>query len=59
MTVPLTPDPACQEGLNTKLHAQIISTCYIGYIDLSKRRVSPDDVVKCEERYNKAKVRAC
>ena len=26
-----------------------------GYIDLSKRRVSPDDVIKCEERYNKAK----
>ena len=28
---------------------------YTGYIDLSKRRVSPDDVIKCEERYNKAK----
>lgn len=27
----------------------------IGYIDLSKRRVDPEDVVKCEERYNKAK----
>lgn len=26
-----------------------------GYIDLSKRRVSPEDVAKCEERYNKAK----
>lgn len=26
-----------------------------GYIDLSKRRVSPDDVIKCEERYNKSK----
>jgi len=26
-----------------------------GYIDLSKRRVSPEDVVKCEDRYNKAK----
>lgn len=26
-----------------------------GYIDLSKRRVSPDDIVKCEERYNKGK----
>lgn len=26
-----------------------------GYIDLSKRRVEPEDVVKCEERYNKAK----
>lgn len=26
-----------------------------GYIDLSKRRVSPEDVLKCEERYNKSK----
>ncbi|KAF3491025.1 eukaryotic translation initiation factor 2 subunit alpha [Arthroderma uncinatum] len=26
-----------------------------GYIDLSKRRVSPEDVGKCEERYNKSK----
>jgi translation initiation factor 2 subunit 1 len=26
-----------------------------GYIDLSKRRVDPEDVVKCEDRYNKAK----
>ncbi|KAF9192160.1 hypothetical protein BGZ51_006134 [Haplosporangium sp. Z 767] len=26
-----------------------------GYIDLSKRRVSPADIVKCEERYNKSK----
>ncbi|EGZ07670.1 hypothetical protein PHYSODRAFT_356047 [Phytophthora sojae] len=26
-----------------------------GYIDLSKRRVSPEDIAKCEERYNKAK----
>ncbi|KAL2755251.1 hypothetical protein ACRALDRAFT_1064938 [Sodiomyces alcalophilus JCM 7366] len=27
-----------------------------GYIDLSKRRVSPEDIVKCEERYNKGKI---
>jgi translation initiation factor 2 subunit 1 len=27
-----------------------------GYIDLSKRRVGPEDVVKCEERYNKGKM---
>ena len=27
----------------------------LGYIDLSKRRVSPEDVIKCEERYNKSK----
>ncbi|EGF78719.1 hypothetical protein BATDEDRAFT_30462 [Batrachochytrium dendrobatidis JAM81] len=26
-----------------------------GYIDLSKRRVSPEEVAKCEERYNKSK----
>jgi len=26
-----------------------------GYIDLSKRRVSPEEVVACEDRYNKAK----
>ena len=26
-----------------------------GYIDLSKRRVSSEDIVKCEERFNKAK----
>lgn len=28
----------------------------LGYIDLSKRRVSAEDVVKCEERYNKSKL---
>lgn len=26
-----------------------------GYIDLSKRRVSPEDITKCEDRFNKAK----
>eukprot|EP00607_Mallomonas_marina_P008276 CAMPEP_0182417514 /NCGR_PEP_ID=MMETSP1167-20130531/1995_1 /TAXON_ID=2988 /ORGANISM="Mallomonas Sp, Strain CCMP3275" /LENGTH=282 /DNA_ID=CAMNT_0024591145 /DNA_START=99 /DNA_END=947 /DNA_ORIENTATION=- len=26
-----------------------------GYIDLSKRRVAPEDVIKCEDRFNKAK----
>lgn len=26
-----------------------------GYIDLSKRRVSPEDVIKCEEQFNKSK----
>jgi translation initiation factor 2 subunit 1 len=29
---------------------------FIGYIDLSKRRVSPEDVIKCEERFNKSKM---
>jgi translation initiation factor 2 subunit 1 len=32
-----------------------ISSSFQGYIDLSKRRVDPEDVCKCEERYNKAK----
>lgn len=27
----------------------------LGYIDLSKRRVSAEDVIKCNERYAKAK----
>jgi len=26
-----------------------------GYIDLSKRRVDPEDIAKCEDRFNKAK----
>jgi len=26
-----------------------------GYIDLSKRRVSPEDIAKCEEKYNKTR----
>jgi len=30
-------------------------TSPLGYIDLSKRRVDPEDAIKCEERYNKAK----
>lgn len=28
---------------------------FLGYIDLSKRRVSPEDVEKCTERFSKAK----
>jgi translation initiation factor 2 subunit 1 len=27
----------------------------LGYIDLSKRRVSPEDITKCEEKYMKSK----
>ena len=30
-----------------------------GYIDLSKRRVSPEDAKKCEEKYNKGKTVSC
>jgi translation initiation factor 2 subunit 1 len=26
-----------------------------GYIDLSKRRVSPEDLQRCDEKFNKAK----
>lgn len=28
---------------------------HVGYIDLSKRRVSPEEIQKCEEKYSKAK----
>jgi hypothetical protein len=27
----------------------------LGYIDLSKRRVAAEDIVKCEEKFNKSK----
>merc|ERR1712203_523351 len=27
-----------------------------GYIDLSKRRVSPEDITRCEDRFNKSKL---
>jgi translation initiation factor 2 subunit 1 len=30
-----------------------------GYIDLSKRRVDPEDRVKCEERFGKSKLVSC
>ena len=32
------------------------NTRTIGYIDLSKRRVSPEDIAKCDERYTKSKI---
>ena len=35
--------------------APLFSVTCIGYIDLSKRRVSPEDITKCEERYTKSK----
>jgi translation initiation factor 2 subunit 1 len=34
----------------------MLMSIFPGYIDLSKRRVSPEDIVKCEERYNKGKM---
>lgn len=36
--------------INLYIHIQ-----HIGYIDLSKRRVTPEDIIKCEEKYNKSK----
>ena len=33
----------------------LICTVLPGYIDLSKRRVSPEEVLKCEEKFAKAK----
>ena len=37
-----------------KAHGLILPC--LGYIDLSKRRVSPEDILKCEDRYNKSKL---
>ena len=28
---------------------------FSGYIDLSKRRVSPEEIIKCEEKFARAK----
>lgn len=42
----------------SETHANMENTLFLsilGYIDLSKRRVSATDIVKCEERYNKSK----
>ncbi len=39
--------------------SHVASSCTLtpctGYIDLSKRRVSPEEIQKCEEKYSKAK----
>jgi translation initiation factor 2 subunit 1 len=40
-----------EKGMSTNYYKTHVE----GYIDLSKRRVSPEDVVKCEERFNKSK----
>ncbi len=34
---------------------KIQSFIFLGYIDLSKRRVTEEDIIKCEEKYTKAK----
>ena len=39
----------------TDLNRAFLRVHWLGYIDLSKRRVSATDIVKCEERYNKSK----
>lgn len=39
-----------------KVLIRVCSLLKIGYIDLSKRRVSAEDVVKCEDRFQKSKM---
>lgn len=49
---------ACDEQFlfaNSSKLSIIVFKIISGYIDLSKRRVSPEDVEKCTERYAKAK----
>lgn len=41
--------------VNRRRSQVLILRAFTGYIDLSKRRVSPEDIVKCEERYIKSK----
>jgi translation initiation factor 2 subunit 1 len=40
---------------NTRQMTAISKSLLIGYIDLSKRRVSPEDITKCEDRFMKSK----
>lgn len=44
------------KGRNCLLEILLTSHLSLGYIDLSKRKVEPSDIKKCEDRYNKAKV---
>ena len=39
-----------------EIHVTRAGLMDLGYIDLSKRRVSAEDIVKCEERFNKGKM---
>lgn len=46
------------ESRNTifsSLTFKLMSNNFTGYIDLSKRRVSPEEIKKCEEKFTKAK----
>lgn len=45
----------CNVGGQQGRYSNVSCLQILGYIDLSKRRVSPEDVIKCEERYNKSK----
>src|SRR3954470_22305921 len=44
-----------EKGLHGPFPQIFLLIANLGYIDLSKRRVSPEDITKCEERYMKAK----
>ncbi len=45
----------CCIMLHFNLTISIIHYSLTGYIDLSKRRVSPEEIQKCEEKYSKGK----
>jgi translation initiation factor 2 subunit 1 len=36
-----------------------INNFILGYIDLSKRRVSAEDIIKCDEKFNRGKTVCC
>ena len=44
-----------EKGLFLLSNCTFLIYLSLGYIDLSKRRVSSEDIVKCEERYMKSK----
>ena len=56
MSSELTKRRVCRTLQRSRLPHYNTHSGYTGYIDLSKRRVSAEDVVKCEERYNKSKM---
>lgn len=33
----------------------VVPALSVGYIDLSKRRVSPEEAIKCEDKFTKSK----
>lgn len=38
-----------------KTSEHMFSAVSLGYIDLSKRRVSPEEAIKCEDKFTKSK----